>query len=157
MQGAQRGTRSQVSRVTPWAKGRCSTTETPGLPWPLLPSAARALFLSVATPDPCAPCFSTPDRVTERSFSPRLCSLEAVRLGAGLGCSEWQARSLQLSPSLLLPGAHAVSLQPWRSPEGVGVVLSVGETVPALLIRQENSWKNQIIECPNGSGVREVS
>ena len=32
MQGALCGTRSRVSRVTPWAKGRCSTPEPPGLP-----------------------------------------------------------------------------------------------------------------------------
>ncbi|CAD7688380.1 unnamed protein product [Nyctereutes procyonoides] len=32
MQGAQRETRSQVSRITPWAEGRRSTTEPPRLP-----------------------------------------------------------------------------------------------------------------------------
>ena len=32
MQGARRGTRSQFSRITPWAKGRRSTAEPPGLP-----------------------------------------------------------------------------------------------------------------------------
>ena len=29
MQGVQYGTRSQDSRITPWAKGRCLTTESP--------------------------------------------------------------------------------------------------------------------------------
>ena len=29
MRGARRGTRSRVSRITPWAEGRCSTTEPP--------------------------------------------------------------------------------------------------------------------------------
>ena len=31
-QGARRGTRSRGSRITPWAEGRYSTTEPPGLP-----------------------------------------------------------------------------------------------------------------------------
>ena len=32
MPGALRGTRSQDSRITPWAKGRCLTAEPPRLP-----------------------------------------------------------------------------------------------------------------------------
>ena len=32
MQGARHGTRSRVSRTTPWAEGRRQTTEPPGLP-----------------------------------------------------------------------------------------------------------------------------
>ena len=32
MQGTRCGTQSQVSRITPWAKGRRPTTEPPGLP-----------------------------------------------------------------------------------------------------------------------------
>ena len=32
MQGARCETRSRVYRVTPWAKGRCSTTEPPSCP-----------------------------------------------------------------------------------------------------------------------------
>ena len=34
MQGARHGTRSQDSRITTWAKGRCSTAEPPGVPVP---------------------------------------------------------------------------------------------------------------------------
>ena len=32
MQGAQYGTGSRVSRITPWAKGRCSTAKPPWRP-----------------------------------------------------------------------------------------------------------------------------
>ena len=32
MQGARCGTRSPDPRITPWAKGRCSTTEPPRVP-----------------------------------------------------------------------------------------------------------------------------
>ena len=32
MQGAQCGTRFQDSRITPWAEGKCSTTEPPRCP-----------------------------------------------------------------------------------------------------------------------------
>ena len=33
IQEAPRGTQSQDSRITPWAQGRCQTTEPPRDPW----------------------------------------------------------------------------------------------------------------------------
>ena len=36
MQGAQHGTRSRDSKITPWAEGRRSTAETPRDPWKVL-------------------------------------------------------------------------------------------------------------------------
>ena len=47
MQGAQRGTRSRDSRITPWAKGWCSTTEPPRRP---LPPVSFHLALPVSSP-----------------------------------------------------------------------------------------------------------
>ena len=36
MQGAQCGTRSRNLGITPWAEGRCSTVEPPGIPLPVI-------------------------------------------------------------------------------------------------------------------------
>ena len=48
MQGAPCGTRSQYPRITPWAKGRCSTAEPPGHPqgWALNQLSHQALGAS---------------------------------------------------------------------------------------------------------------
>ena len=166
MQGARHGTRSQVSRITPWAEGGVKPLSHPGCPslsFLELPPHICPVFSGSSSFLP----LSAPPRPSSRSVFPLTLERRQKRCWKVLGCMG-MSRVLSLSePELctmdapvglglpLCPAFHGYSTLLQHPPSTAGSI-AFGGHPPAPLSAQDScavAHRLSHAELPRGSGL----